>query len=157
MSTGLGLNYVNQAMKRLGGTVDVASEIGKGTIFSLYFPLALPPAAAKPVRVPLLQRDSQALLRRSDSISEAAAETNRQPDNTKGLRRSAEQLEEMKSMALKARVLVVEDDPVNAKILRRVFEKAGYDVSWAEDGLKGYQTYIERPFHLIIEDVMMPV
>ena len=60
-------------------------------------------------------------------------------------------------MALKARVLVVEDDPVNAKILRRVFEKEGYDVSWAEDGLQGYQKYIERPFHLIIEDVMMPV
>lgn len=37
--TGLGLPIAFGLMKKMGGTITVNSEVGKGTIFSLYFPL----------------------------------------------------------------------------------------------------------------------
>ena len=38
--TGLGLNIVHQLVVKYGGTIDVASQKGKGTTFSLTFPAA---------------------------------------------------------------------------------------------------------------------
>jgi PAS domain S-box-containing protein len=40
--TGLGLATVHSIVKRLGGRVDLKSEVGKGTTFSFYFPIIEP-------------------------------------------------------------------------------------------------------------------
>ncbi len=44
--TGLGLPIVNALMKMHGGSLDLESELGKGTTVSLHFPSAVPVAAA---------------------------------------------------------------------------------------------------------------
>ena len=49
---------------RLGGEIEVASRKHKGTVFSVYFPLSLPPLAPKPHQVThQLERTSAYLIR----------------------------------------------------------------------------------------------
>jgi two-component system, NtrC family, sensor kinase len=45
---GLGLIIVRQILDRHGGTIDVESEPGKGSRFSVFLPLSLPPAVGNP-------------------------------------------------------------------------------------------------------------
>jgi len=44
--TGLGLSIVQRIASSLGGRVEVASEVGRGSVFTLELPLAAPPPAA---------------------------------------------------------------------------------------------------------------
>jgi len=57
----------------------------------------------------------------------------------------------------KARVLVAEDNPVNLKVAMALLEKAGCDVSSAENGAKAIELLNQKSFDLVFMDVQMPV
>lgn len=57
----------------------------------------------------------------------------------------------------KHRILVVEDNMAMANVIRFNFEKAGYDVTLASNGLEGVRCVESGQFHLIITDQQMPV
>ena len=59
-------------------------------------------------------------------------------------------------MAL-ARILVVEDDPHIAHILRFQLEAAGYAVRTAENGREGFELVLAEPPDLVLTDLMMPI
>ena len=48
--TGMGLAAVQGAVQQLGGYIEVRTEMGKGTCFSIYFPRLEPPKSPKPTR-----------------------------------------------------------------------------------------------------------
>jgi PAS domain S-box-containing protein len=54
------------------------------------------------------------------------------------------------------RILLAEDNPVNQKLALRMLEKAGYEVSLAEDGEKALELLARDDFDLILMDVQMP-
>ena len=58
--------------------------------------------------------------------------------------------------AAKRRVLIVDDEPSIAKILRKQMEVAGFDVSVAADGEAGLTAIRESRPELVILDVMLP-
>jgi CheY-like chemotaxis protein len=55
-----------------------------------------------------------------------------------------------------ATLLVVEDNPVNLRLVRRILEGAGYTCASARDGQEGLERLLERRFDLVLMDVMMP-
>lgn len=57
---------------------------------------------------------------------------------------------------MSSRVLVVDDDPAVLSGLRRTFVLEGYEVSVAEDGEAALDQAHDRPFDLIVLDVMLP-
>ena len=56
----------------------------------------------------------------------------------------------------KPRVLIVDDEPSIAKILRKQLEVAGFDVTVAVDGLEGLTKAREAHPDVIVLDVMLP-
>jgi len=55
-----------------------------------------------------------------------------------------------------SRILVIEDDDVARELMRMTLEKRGYDVTVAEDGVRGYDTALFVKPDLIVTDIRMP-
>jgi len=55
-----------------------------------------------------------------------------------------------------SRILVVEDDPRLAATLRRVLAAEGHDIELAGDGNDALRRARERPFDLVVLDIMLP-
>lgn len=62
----------------------------------------------------------------------------------------------MADEALDARILVIEDDKFNIKLLTEACRSMGCDVRSAMDGVAGFQAFVEDPPDLILLDVMLP-
>src|SRR5688572_17596497 len=54
------------------------------------------------------------------------------------------------------RILVVEDSPTQARILRKVLESEGYQVESVPDGETAVEKLASEKFDLVLSDVMMP-
>ena len=55
------------------------------------------------------------------------------------------------------RILVVDDEPTHRILLRKIFERAGHEVSDASDGAAALRAARESPPDLVVTDMMMPV
>ncbi len=58
-------------------------------------------------------------------------------------------------------VLIIEDDDFVQKMLKQTFERAGYEVATAENGVVGIKLYDSKlnllePFDVVITDLIMP-
>lgn len=54
------------------------------------------------------------------------------------------------------RILCIEDNPMNWRLVQRLLSQAGYDMHWAEDGLKGCDLALELKPTLILLDINLP-
>lgn len=54
------------------------------------------------------------------------------------------------------RILVVEDNPLNLKLVREVLRFAGYDVVEAQSGEEGLRAAKETPPDLVLMDLQLP-
>jgi len=57
---------------------------------------------------------------------------------------------------VKASILLVEDEPNFGAVLKNYLELKSYDVTLAQDGEAGYDTFMSSSFDICILDVMMP-
>ena len=53
-------------------------------------------------------------------------------------------------------LLVIEDDPLIGKALRKGFSEAGHQCLWASDGTRGLDLALGKQFDVIILDLMLP-
>jgi DNA-binding NtrC family response regulator len=58
-------------------------------------------------------------------------------------------------MAALKSVLVVDDDPLIRKYLKRLFETAGYDIRTADNGRKALDAYRAERADLVVTDIFM--
>jgi len=54
-------------------------------------------------------------------------------------------------------ILIVEDNPVNQKLIAFLLARAGYTYEVAENGLVALERLRAAPYHLVLMDMMMPV
>ena len=54
------------------------------------------------------------------------------------------------------RILIIEDDDETRELLCAALEKRGYEVTVAEDGVRGYDTALFLKPDLIVTDIQMP-
>lgn len=57
---------------------------------------------------------------------------------------------------VQTRLLLVEDDPEIARIIRDSLQRNGYFVTWATTGLEGWEDFQEGSYDLALIDLMLP-
>jgi PAS domain S-box-containing protein len=138
--TGLGLAVVHGVMRNHAGATDVRSEPGRGSVFTLYFPVLPTPDTAEGADAP----DAPP----SDARAAAAA-----PDA--GPRQApAPAADEGRGR----HVLYVDDDHALVFLVRRLLTRRGYRVTGLTDPSEAEQALRDTPdaFDLLVTDYNMP-
>ncbi|KKO51069.1 ATP-binding protein [Paenibacillus sp. DMB20] len=132
---GLGLNICQQMVQLHGGTLTVESSPDQGSVFAFNLGLS---KELHGVRLPLL----------IPGITEAAAAEETGIPNI--------QPEPIIYLSGKSKVLAVDDDPVNLKILANILPENEYDMVGATSGREALDKLDSAKWDLVIVDVMMP-
>ena len=132
--TGLGLTICRRLAGMMGGSVEMVSELGKGTtmILTLSLPIADPKELAKN-RLAQLQdpaRATDTARRSAPTVAQAGAE---------GML-----------------VLLVDDHPINRMLLMRQVHALGYAAECAENGAEALARWQSRQYGIVITDCNMP-
>jgi two-component system, sensor histidine kinase and response regulator len=89
-----------------------------------------------------------------DVIANALGEQHASPQSM-GVRQPAS-LSRRRSVVSNSRILLAEDNLVNQRLVQRILEKEGHDVSVAENGQEALELLRKQTFDLILMDVQMP-
>lgn len=131
--TGLGLSLVQSLVTAHHGRVDVQSEIGQGTTFTLYLPIRQPKEAMQPAGDAVKPEETPAETVETDS---GVASTQAQPDH-------------------QPLMLVVDDNDDMLLFITHNFEQH-YRIKTASDGLQALEVLRHHEVDLIVSDWMMP-
>ncbi len=134
--TGLGLSISKRLTEILGGDISVSSVIGEGSTFSFTV------TTGRIKNVKMIGSDSKEISSEKFKNNEMNEETDHPLQG--------------------CRVLIAEDGPDNQRLFGFILEKAGIEVTIAEDGkfaveLANSGLLEGRPFDVILMDMQMPV
>lgn len=125
---GLGLNVSEKLIELHGGTFEIKSEVGKGTVFMFTLPLA-----------------------NEQNINNEEVKVN----NMDKVVNKDEKMENKVSKK-KYHILVVDDDPSNLRVISGIFSPEYYQVVTVTSGKEALKLLNAIEWDLIIIDVMMP-
>ena len=149
--TGIGLALVQELVRLHGGTVDVTSEVGRGTTFTVRIPYGT--AHLPPDRIGATPTREAAPLRADAYVTEAMGWV---PDEPAGTDREAGE-----PAAVVGRILVADDNADMRSYIGRLLREQGWRVETVANGQAALEAVRaganagEAP-DLVLTDVMMP-
>ncbi len=125
--TGLGLNIVKQLVSCMNGTIDVQSEYGVGSCFS--------------VRIPQQIVDDTAMGKVGQKPKQSLAVKDAKKDSL---------------YVPNAKILVVDDTQINLRVIRELLKRSRVQLDFATGGNECFEKTKKKKYDLILMDHMMP-
>ncbi|MGH8613328.1 MAG: ATP-binding protein [Gammaproteobacteria bacterium] len=132
--TGLGLTICKRLADMMGGSIEMVSELGKGTTMILNLSLPIADTKDLPETGPERARDLLGTTIATRRLAPAVAQA------------------EMEGTL----VLVVDDHPINRMLLMRQVDTLGYATESAENGVEALKKWKSGRFAIVITDCSMP-
>ncbi|HEX5790926.1 MAG TPA: response regulator [Luteolibacter sp.] len=137
--TGLGLTISSQIIQAMGGSIEVSSRLGQGSVFSFNITLEKTTRAA-------LESDGARTLRMERGVDYSAAE----PEATWSWRATHPSGD-------MPRILLVEDNDVNRRVTLMQLRQIGCDADVATNGKEALKALDQVDYDVVLMDCQMPV